>query len=434
MNKDLLAIFEYMEREKGIKREVMVQAIESALQAAARKSIKEEANVAVHINPKSGSIEVYCEKEIVEKVAHPAKEISLAAAQELDPDCEVGQYIDVAVTPKNFGRIAAQTARQIISQKIRGAEKDVIHEEYRHRINEVVSGVVKRFVRGANMIIDLGKVEALLPARSYPKTEKYKVGDRVYALLEEVQELENGGAEVLLSRSHPHFVKHLFFQEVPELEDGTVEIVNIVRDAGYRTKLAVRSTDPKVDPVGACVGMRGNRVKNVIRELNNEKIDIIPYSYDPVELIQNILSPIEIRKIGVNEEENVVAIVVDDADYPAVIGKRGMNARLTGQLIGYELEVQRMGEYNKALEIARFQLAESDNPLLDEPLKIQGINKLIVQNLAEAGLDTLRKVLLANVDQLIEVPGVSLAMAYKILEEVSRDECDSEDDDDTPSE
>lgn len=420
MNKDLVAIFEYMEREKGIKRDIVISAIETALRAAARKSIKEEANVAVQINPKSGDIEVFCEKEIVESVDQPAKEISLMAAQELDPDCEIGQFIDVPVTPKNFGRIAAQTARQIISQKLRGAERDVIYEEYRHRANEIISGVVKRFARGANLVVDLGKVEALLPARNYPKTEKYKVGDRIYALLQEVQDLENGGAEVILSRSHPEFVKQLFFQEVPELEDGTIEIVKIVRDAGYRTKLTVRSSDMKVDPVGACVGMRGSRVKNVIRELNNEKIDIVPYTSDPVDLLQNILSPIEIRKVGVNEDEDVVAIVVDDADYAAVIGKRGMNARLTGELIGYELEVQRMSEYNKLLEIQRFQLAESTDPILDQPLVIEGFNKLIVESLIQSGFNTMRKVLSARVDEITAVPGISLEMAYKILEEVSK--------------
>lgn len=420
MNKDLVAIFEYMEREKGINREVVVGAIESALKAAARKSVKDEANIAVHINPKTGDIEVFCEKEIVDKVSYPALEISLDAAQELDPESQIGQFIDVPVTPKNFGRIAAQTARQIISQKLRGAERDVIYEEYRHRLGEIVSGVVKRFSRGSNLVVDLGKVEALLPTRNYPKTEKYKIGDKIYALLHEVQDLENGSAEVLLTRSHPEFVKQLFLQEVPELEDGTIEIVGIERDAGYRTKLTVRSTDPKVDPVGACVGMRGNRVKNVIRELNNEKIDIVPYSKDPVNLLQNILSPIEIRKIGVNEEENVIAIVVDDGDYAAVIGKRGMNARLTGQLIGYELEVQRMSEYNKALEIQRMQLAEADDPAFDKHLELPGINRLILENLIQAGFDTLRKVLRARVDELANVPGISTDMAYKILEEASK--------------
>lgn len=418
--KDLIAIFEYMEREKGVKRAVVAAAIESALMAAARKSLKEEANVAVQINPKTGDLDVFCEKEIVENVETPALEIGIDAARELDPDCEVGQFLDVPVTPKNFGRIAAQTARQIIGQKLRGAERDVIFDEYRHRVNELVSGVVKRFSRGPNMIVDLGKVEAILPARNYPKTERYQVGEKVYALLHEVKDLENGGAEVVLTRSHPEFVKQLFIQEVPELEDHTIEIVKIVRDAGYRTKLAVRSSDPKVDPVGACVGVRGTRVKNVIRELNNEKIDIIPYTDDPVDLLQNILSPIEVRKIGLNEEENVLAIVVDNDDYPAVIGKRGMNARLTGEMLGYELEVQRMSEYNKSLEIQRMQLAEAENPALDEPLEIQGVNKLIIQNLIEAGYDTLRKLLVARTDEVATVPGISIDLAYTILEEASK--------------
>ncbi|MCH9610250.1 MAG: Transcription termination/antitermination protein NusA [Chlamydiales bacterium] len=418
--KDLIAMFEYMEREKGVKREVVATAIETALKAAAKKGLRDEANVAVQINPRTGDIDVFCEKEIVEEVQNPSLQIKLETAQELDPDCEIGQFLDVPVTPENFGRIAAQTARQIISQKLRGAERDVIYEEYRHRLGEMISGTVKRFVRGPNMIIDLGRVEAMLPGRNYPKIERYNVGDRVYAMIHEVQDLENGGAEVVLTRSHPEFVKQLFIQEVPELEDHTIEIVSIVRDAGYRTKLAVRSSDEKVDPVGACVGVRGTRVKNVIRELNNEKIDIVPYMDDPVYLLQNILSPIEIRKIGVNDEENVIAIVVDDEDYPAVIGKRGMNARLTGQMVGYELEVQRMSEYNKSLEIQRMQLAESKDPKMDASLEVEGVNKLIIQNLVEAGFDTPRKLLLARTDEIASVPGISQELAFTIMEEVSK--------------
>lgn len=420
MNKDLVAIFEYMEREKGIKRELLISAIESALIAAATKSLKDEANVSVEINPKTGDIDLFCEKQIVENVSQPTREISLEDARELDPDSELGQFLDVPVKLAGLGRIAAQKARQIISQKIRGAERDVIYEEYRHRVNDIVSGVVKRFAKGVNLIVDLGKVEALLPARFYPKTEKYKIGDKIYALLLEVQDLDNGGAEVILTRSHPEFVKQLFLAEVPELEEGIISIVNIVRDAGYRTKIAVSSNDPRLDPVGACVGVRGSRVKNVIRELNNEKIDIVPYSKDLFTFLQNILSPIEIRKIAVNEEEKAIAIVVDDENFATVIGKRGMNARLTGALLGYELEVQRMSEYNKILEIQRFQLSESADPKLDLPLEIEGINKLILQNLVHAGFDTLRKVLKANVEEIASVPGISLEMAYKILEEASK--------------
>jgi transcription termination/antitermination protein NusA len=325
MNKDLVAIFEYLEREKGIKREVIITAIEESLRAAARKSIKGLINVSVHINPKTGNIEVIAQKEVVDKVTIPDEEISLEDAKQINPYCEIGQWIDIPATPQDFGRIAAQTARQIIAQKLRSAERDVIYEEYRHRLHEIVSGTVKRVIRGATLVVDLGKVEAILPDRFYPRTEKYNVGERVQALLFEVRDTESGGAEVILSRSHPEFVTQLFKQEVPELNDGTVIIEKIVRDAGYRTKLAVRSLDSKVDPVGACVGMRGNRVKNIIRELNNEKIDIIPYSDDPVQLLQNALSPTEIKKISISEDGSRISIVVDDEAYPTVLGKRGMN-------------------------------------------------------------------------------------------------------------
>lgn len=427
MNKDLIAVFEYLEREKGIKREVVISAIEESLRAAARKSITGASNVTVTIHPKTGNIDVFCEKEIVDDVEVPAQEISLDDARKIDPECEIGQFIDVVATPKDFGRIAAQKARQIITQKLRGAERDVIYEEYRHRINELISGTVKRFVRGSNIIVDLGKVEAIMPMKYYPKTEKYHIGEKVLALLCEVNDTENGGAEVVLSRSHPEFVKQLMVQEVPEINDGTVIIDKIVREAGYRTKLTVRSTDSKVDPVGACVGMRGNRVKNVVRELHNEKIDIIPYSQDTVELLQNALSPIEIRKINVNDDESVISIVVEDDDFAAVIGKKGMNARLNSQLIDHELEVQRMSDYNRAMSIQRIELASSEDPTLDEPLTgIEGVNNLIFEHLVEhlekaAGhKPTLRSLMTMAPQKLAEVPGISLDMAHKILEQIRK--------------
>lgn len=421
MNKDLIAIFEYLEREKGIKRDIVIDAIEESLRAAARKSIAGASNVTVKIHPKTGDIDVFCEKEIVNDVEVDGQEISLLDAREIDPDCQIGQFIDVVVTPKDFGRIAAQKARQIITQKLRTAERDVIYEEYRHRINELISGTVKRFVRGANVIVDLGKVEAIMPMREYPKTEKYHLGEKVLALLLGVHDTENGGAEVVLSRSHPEFVKQLMIQEVPEIADGTVVIDNIVRDAGYRTKLTVRSTDPKVDPVGACVGMRGIRVKNVVRELLNEKIDIIPFSTDPLELLQNALSPIEIRKVSVSEDENTVSIVVEDDDFAAVIGKKGMNARLNSQLIGYELEVQRMSDYTKTMELQRTELASSDDPSLDQPLKsLEGVNSFIFEHLVAEGFNTARALLVATTEQLSKVPGISLDMADKILEQIRK--------------
>ncbi|MGK5595533.1 MAG: transcription termination factor NusA [Parachlamydiaceae bacterium] len=421
MNKDLIAIFEYLEREKGIKRDVVIGAIEESLVAAARKSISGASNVTVTIHPKTGNIDVYCEKEIVDEVEVPAQEISLEEARTIDPDCQIGQFIDIVATPKDFGRIAAQKARTIIAQKLRGAERDVIYEEYRHRVNELISGTVKRFIRGSNVVVDLGKVEAIMPMKQYPKTEKYHVGEKVLALLLTVNDTENGGAEVVLSRSSPEFVRQLLVQEVPELNDGTVVIDKIVRDAGYRTKLTVRSLDSKVDPVGACVGMRGMRVKNVMRELHNEKIDIIPFAQDSVELLQNALSPIEIRKISVNSDDNIISIVVDDQDFAAVIGKRGMNARLNGQLIGYDLEVQRMTDYNRAMAIQRTELASLEDPTLDEPLKnIEGINHLIFEHLVAEGYTTPRSLLMASAEKLAAIPGISLETADKILEQIRK--------------
>lgn len=424
MNKDLIAVFEYLEREKGIKRDLVISAIEESLRMAARKSIQGAANITVSIHPKTGNIDVFCEKEIVEDVEVPAQEISIELAREIDPDCEIGQFIDVVVTPKDFGRIAAQKARQIISQKLRGAERDVIYEEYRHRINELVSGTVKRFVRGANLIIDLGKVEAIMPMKEYPKTEKYHTGDKVLALLMTVNDTENGGAEVVLSRSAPEFVRQLMIQEVPELSDGTITIERIVRDPGYRSKFTVRTSDPKVDPVGACVGMRGMRVKNVMRELNNEKIDIIPASNDAVELLQNALSPIEIRKISVNSDEKVISIVVEDDDFAAVLGKRGMNARLNSQLIGHELEIQKISDYSKAMTIRRAELASSEDPALDVELTysmVEGIvSSLVFGHLVEEGYTTPRTLLAATADKLATIPGMTSEKADKILEQIRK--------------
>jgi len=421
MNKDLVAIFEYLEREKGIKREVIITAIEESLRAAARKSIKGYLNVSVRIQPKTGDIEVIAQKEAVDKVTIPEEEILLQEARKINPDVQLGDWVDISVTPQDFGRIAAQTARQVIAQKLRSAERDVIYEEYRHRVNEIISGSVKRIVRGATLIVDLGKVEAILPDRFYPKSERYNVGDRVQALLYEVRDTESGGAEVILSRSHPEFVSQLFAQEVPELNDGTVVIEKIVREAGYRTKLAVRSSDPKVDPVGACVGSRGNRVKNIIRELNNEKIDIIPYSEDPIQLLQNALDPIEIKKINISEDESTISIVVNDDDYPKVLGKGGMNTRLNAELIGAEIEVQKMSDYQNALSIERAQMAALDDPTLDQELQIEGMSRFIVESLIGAGYDTPRKLLSATPQMIMEkIPEISSEIADKIFEQIRK--------------
>jgi N utilization substance protein A len=421
MNKDLIAIFEYLEREKGIKREIVINAIADSLRAAARKSVKglgEKVNVEIH--PKTGEIEVFTQKKIVEKVENPADEISIEDARILESECQVGQWLEISITPQDFGRIAAQAARQIITQKLKGAERDVIYEEYRHRAGEIISGTVKRFIRGRTIVVDLGKVEAILPERNYPKLERYNPGEKVQALLLEVRDTEMGGAEVILTRSHPEFVKQLFEQEVPELHDKTVTIERIVRDPGYRTKLAVRSYDPKVDPVGTCVGVRGTRIKNIIRELNNEKIDVVPFSDDPVQLLENLLSPAEARKMKVYDDR--IWMVVMDEDYPTVIGKKGMNARLIGQMIGKEIDVQKTSEYQKLLTIQMAELADSADPAFNERLKIDGVSGLILESLIGAGYNTMREFMQATpADIASKVPGVNYYdLAGKILEQIQK--------------
>lgn len=418
-NKELIAIFDYMEKERGIKRERVMEAIKDSLRLAARKSIQDVSEIDIEIDPKTGEIEVLAKKQVVDEVEDPAEQISLEDALELNPDCELGDWLQVEVTPKDFGRIAAQKARQAISMKLRMAERDVIYEEYRDRVGEIISGTVKRFVRKADMIVDLGKVEGFMPMNEYPKTERYQVGDRVVALLWEVQDTPNGGAEVVLSRSRPEFVYQLFAQEVPEISEGSIEIVRIARDAGYRTKIAVEARDAKVDPVGACVGMRGVRVKNIIRELNNEKVDILPYSSDPEEMLRRALSPIEPKNVIIDTVKREATVVVEDEDYPIVLGRKGMNARLCADLIEMEIKVHRSRIYQKQMALERRALADSEDSSLDDKLQnLEGINRLVLDHLVDAGYDTPRKLLMSMPEDLASIHGVTLDLANQILETV----------------
>ena len=418
MNKDLLALFEYLERERGIQREVVAAAIREALIAATKKSLRGYAQIVANINTRSGEIDVAIRKRIVATVSNSEEEISLREAQALDEECEEGDFIEMPVTLDSLGRIAAQTARQFMTQRLRYAERDVIHQEYRHRLHELVSGRVRRVSQDGSLIVDLGKVEALLPRSYYPRTEQYRVGERIQALLAEVRDNSLGSAEVILSRTHPKLVVQLFCNEVPELRDGIISIEKIARDPGYRTKMAVRSHDPKVDAVGACVGIRGMRIKNVIRELENEKIDVFPYTPDLVLLLEQALSPMRIRKMHTDEEERKISIVVDDEDYPMALGRKGMNATLTGQLIGYALDVQKMSSYQQRLSIEKAALAGESDPALDEPLLLEGINPLIIDSLRSAGYDTARKVLSTPLAQLLEIPEITLEMASEIFEQL----------------
>ena len=339
MNAEFIAMLDYLEREKGIKRDVLIEAVQNALTSATKKAVESGRELQCVIDPKSGEIRAVAKLIVAERVTNKHDEISLAKAREIKPDVQVGEEIEVEVTPKNFGRIAAQTAKQAMMQRIRQAEKEMIYDEFKDRAGEIVSGTVRRFER-SDVIVDLGKFEATLPARERVQTEDYNIGDRIRAY---VVAVENGirGPEIILSRSHPNFVRRLFETEVAEINDKTVEIKGIAREAGFRTKIAVWSANEKVDPVGACVGMKGSRVKNIVRELNNEKVDIIRWSADLKEFALEALKPAKIKQVKLDEERKQILIKVDEDQLSLAIGKRGQNVRLTDRLTGWKTVIEK---------------------------------------------------------------------------------------------
>lgn len=348
MNSEILAGLDFFERDKGIKREVLLEAMNTALLTAARKAVGPARDLRVEFDPKQSSFKTVAKLIVVERVTNKHDEISLAEAQKHKAGAQIGEEIDVLVTPKDFGRIAAQTARQAMMQRIRQAEKELIYDEFRDRAGEIVTGTVRRFER-SDVIVDLGKFEGVMPNRERVSTEEYAIGDRVRAY---VVAVENGvrGPEIILSRSHPNFVRRLFETEVAEIADRTVEIKGIAREAGHRTKIAVWSANEKVDPVGACVGMRGARVKNIVRELNNEKVDIIRWSADVKELVIEALKPAKIKTIALDEARKNVTIKVDDDQLSLAIGKRGQNARLTSRLTGWDISIEKDESVREAFE------------------------------------------------------------------------------------
>ena len=297
MNSELIAALDYFEREKGIKREILIEAVANALLQASKKSVGPARDLRIDINPKSGEIRALASLTVVEKVMDPFSDqiLTYQSAQKLKPGVAVGDIDGVEVTPKDFGRISAQTAKQAMLQRIRSAEKEMMYDEFKDRAGEIVRGTVRRFER-SDVIMDLGKFDAIMPSKERVVTEDYNVGDQLRAY---VMAVENGmrGPEIILSRSHPNFVRRLFELEVSEINDRTVEIRGLAREAGYRTKIAVHSANEKVDPVGACVGMRGSRVKNIVRELNNEKVDIIRWHAEPREFILEALKPARVKSL-----------------------------------------------------------------------------------------------------------------------------------------
>ena len=339
MTSEIQVLFEYYEKEKGIPRDTMVEALSTALLSAARKSVGPARELRVDVDPDKGDIVAVAKLIASEKVNSPYEEISMEIARKINPEAQLGDEIEVKVTPKDFGRIAAQTARQTMMQQLRIAEKAMIYDEFKDRAGDIVGGTVRRFDK-SDVMVDLGKFEGTMPSRERVTTDQYSIGDRIRAY---VVAVENGsrGPEIILSRSHPNFVRRLFEFEVSEIADQTVEIRGIAREPGFRTKVAVYSADPKVDPVGACVGLRGARVKNIVRELNNEKVDIIRWSEDLTEFVTDALKPAIIRSIEIDEAEKQVRVTVDEEELSKAIGRRGQNARLTSRLLGWDVQIEK---------------------------------------------------------------------------------------------
>ena len=408
MNSELIAMLDYLERERSIKREVLVEAISNALLAASKKSFTSGTReLRIDINPKNGEIRALAKLIAVEKVANPHDEILHSKAKALKADIQLGEEIEVEVTPRDFGRIAAQAARQAINQRIRQIEKDMIYEEFKDRAGEIVSGTVRRFEK-SNVIVDLGKFEGTMPSSERVVTEEYSIGDRVRAYVVEVQ---NGvrGPEIILSRSHPNFVRRLFEIEVSEIADRTVELKVIAREAGYRTKVAVHSADAKVDPVGACVGMRGARVKNIVRELNNEKVDIIRWDPDPLKFAAAALKPANIRNISLDENTHTIRVLVGREDLSLAIGKRGQNARLTSKLTGWNVDIEEDKTAEQVLASQKAQAAHSVAEAL-------GISEEEAGILAENGMNSIEAILTGDASDIADLLGCDAERGQKIYE------------------
>ena len=363
MNREFIKAVEELEKEKEISKDLLIEAIESALVSAYKKNYGTSQNVRVNIDRDTGDIDVFMRKEIVEVVADAFVEVSIEEAREIDPKYEVGDVIEKQVTPRDFGRIAAQTAKQVVVQRIREAERGLIYDDYSNRQSEIVTGIIQR-VSNDTVFINMGKTEGILAATEQVPGEKYLINSRIKVYIMDVKKTTKG-PQVYLSRSHPGLVKRLFELEVPEIQDGVVEIKSISREAGSRTKMAVYTADENIDPVGACVGSRGTRVQTIVDELFGEKIDIINWSENPEKLISSALSPAKVEKVIVNEEGKSATVIVPDYQLSLAIGKEGQNVRLAAKLCGWKIDIKshtqffpEEGEFENDVEFERF--AEED--------------------------------------------------------------------------
>jgi transcription termination/antitermination protein NusA len=400
MASELARVLDQVEKDKGIERAVLVEALESAMLMAAKKKFGAEKEIEAHFNEDLGEIELFQFKTVVDDIGNLDTEITSDQARILDPDVAVGDSIGIKLDSSDFGRIAAQTAKQVIIQKVRDAERDIIYNEFNVRKGEVVTGTCRRIEKGC-LIVDLGRTDAILPAREQIPGESYRPGDRILGFLIDVQQTPRG-PKIVLSRTCPELLVQLFKQEVPEVNEGIVTIKSAAREPGIRAKIAVTSSDSDVDPVGACVGVKGSRVQNVVQELRGEKIDIVPWNDDETRFVCNALAPAEVTKVLVDEHNHSMEIVVADNQLSLAIGRRGQNVKLASMLSGWKLDIVSETRMSKRVEDSKRLL-----------MAVEGMNDTLAQSLYHYGL-TVERLSTADLKQLSQVPGFSEEKATEI--------------------
>src|SRR6201981_1224579 len=405
----LYQTIEQISREKHIEPEVIVAAIEDAMVVAARKYYRTEEELRSKFNPDTGHVDVFSVRAVVEEVTDPLREISIGDARKKQPEVEVGGEVTEAKPTDVLGRIAAQTANKLSVKKVREAERDTIYNEFHTRVGELVNCIVKR-TEGPDTIVDLGRTEARLPKREQSRLEAYKGGDRVRVTIRAVERAAKG-PQVVVSRADPALVQRLFEMEVPEIYDGTVQIRAVAREAGERTKIAVESRDKDVDPVGACVGMKGMRVQSIIRELRGEKIDIIPYSEDTVQFAQKALSPAKVTRVQIiDPETRHLEIIVEDTQLSLAIGKKGQNVRLASKLIGWNVDIKSEEEKRQEIEAQMAALTAPGTPLSE----LKGVGPKTIEKIEAHGITSIEKLADMTPEQLMAIPGIGEKMVEKI--------------------
>ena len=408
---DIKRVVDQVSRDKGIDREVLIKALEEALRSAARKKFGNKIDIEVQYSEETGEIEVFQFKEVADEITEPDLQITLEEGLKLDPECEIGDSIGTKMDTATFGRIAAQSAKQVIIQKMKDAEKDAVYSSFIVRKGEIINGICQRIDRG-DIIVNLGHTEGILPVREQVQKESYRRGDRIRALILDVLH-DTRGPQIVLTRSHPEFLVNLFKTEVPEISEGIVKVMAASREAGSRSKFSVASTDPDIDPVGACVGMKGSRVQNVVQELRGEKIDIIPWHADAARYVCNALAPAEISRVIIDEERRSMEVIVPDDFLSVAIGKRGQNVRLASKLSGWHLDVQSETLYSEAMKSG-----------YDSLVAIPGIGISLADALYEAGFYSAEELSNSSKEDLIQVRGIGeqkaeelIALAVRAVEE-----------------